>query len=216
MARLRLRTQLVIATLVIIFGLTGAVLLIIRHSVHSEITKQVQASTDASLHAFESVQSERELDLSRTASMLAELPPLKALMTTEHAPTIQDPPRPFWKLAGSDLFVLANSNGRVLGFQVRKTGWTPALAERDLAKSVAQGESAAWWYDNGQLYWVFLCPIIVGAETNQRQLGTLALGYQVDSTVAEQLSLVADSQIALTAGNNVIASTLAPQPVSEF
>ena len=215
MARLRLRTQLLIATLVIIFALTGAVLLIIRQSVHSEITKQVQGSTDASLHAFETVQRERERDLSRTAAMLAELPTLKALMTTEHAPTIQDASRPFWELAGSDLFVLANSNGRVLGFQV-KTGWTRELAEQDLAKSVGQGESSAWWYANGQLYWVFLRPIVAGAETNQRQLGILAVGYQVDSTVAEQLSLVAGSQIALTAGNNVIASTLAPQAVSEF
>jgi signal transduction histidine kinase len=215
MARLRLRTQLLIATLVIIFALTGAVLLIIRHSVHSEITKQVQGSTDASLHAFETVQREREGDLSRTAAMLAELPTLKALMTTEHAPTIQDASRPFWELAGSDLFVLANSNGRVLGFQV-KTGWTRELAEQDLAKSVGQGESSAWWYANGQLYWVFLRPIVAGAETDQRQLGILAVGYQVDSTVAEQLSLVADSQIALTAGDNVIASTLAPQAVTEF
>ena len=215
MARLRLRTQLLIATLVIIFALTGAVLLIIRQSVHSEITKQVQGSTDASLHAFETVQRERERDLSRTAAMLAELPTLKALMTTEHAPTIQDASRPFWELAGSDLFVLANSNGRVLGFQV-KTGWTRELAEQDLAKSVGQGESSAWWYANGQLYWVFLRPIVAGAETDQRQLGILAVGYQVDSTVAEQLSLVAGSQIALTAGNNVIASTLAPQAVSEF
>jgi signal transduction histidine kinase len=216
MARLRLRTQLVIATLVIIFALTGAVLLIIRHSVHSEITKQVQGSTDASLRAFESVQQERERDLSRTAAMLAELPTLKALMTTEHAPTIQDASEPFWELSGSDLFVLANSNGRAFAFQVRQNGWTRELAERDLDKSVRQGETAAWWYANGQLYWVFLCPIVAGAETNQRQLGILAVGYQVDSSVAEQLSLVADSQIALTAGEDVIASTLAPQAVSEL
>jgi hypothetical protein len=216
MTRLRLRTQLVIASLVIIFALTGAVLLIIRHSVHSEITKQVQGSTDASLRAFENVQQERERDLSRTAAILAELPTLKALMTTEHAPTIQDASEPFWELSGSDLFVLANSNGRVFGFQVRQNGWTRELAERDLGKSVRQGESAAWWYANGQLYWVFLCPIVAGAETNQRQLGVLAVGYQVDSTVAEQLSLVADSQIALTAGQDVIASTLAPQAVSEL
>jgi signal transduction histidine kinase len=216
MARIRLRTQLLITTLVIIFALTGAVLLIIRNSIHSEITKQVQASTDASLIAFKSVQQERERDLSRTAAMLAELPTLKALMTTDHAPTIQDASQPFWKLAGSDLFVLANSKGRVLGFQVRKPGWTPELAERDLGKSVGEGESAAWWYADGQLYWVFLCPIVAGAETTQRQLGILAIGYQVDSTVAEQLSLVADSQIALTAGDNVIASTLAPQAVTEL
>src|SRR5580693_489403 len=146
MARLRLRTQLVIATLVIIFALTGAVLLIIRHSVHSEITKQVQGSTDASLRAFESVQQERERDLSRTAAMLAELPTLKALMTTQHAPTIQDASQPFWKLAGSDLFLLANIQGKVLGFHVAKTGWTVPIAERDLNRSLEDREDAAWWY----------------------------------------------------------------------
>jgi len=216
MARLQLRTQLLVATLVIIFALTGAVLLIIRHSVHSEITKQVQASTDASVHAFESVQQERERDLSRSAAMLAELPTLKALMTTRHAPTIQDASGPLWNLAGSDLFVLANSNGRVVAFQVRNRGWTPELSEQHLVKSVRGGESAAWWYANSQLYWVFLRPIIAGVAPNQRQLGTLAVGYQVDSAVAEHLSLVADSEIALVSGDNVIASTLAPEAASEL
>jgi len=114
MVRFRLRTQLLIATLLIIFALTGSVLLIIQQAIHSEITKQMRASTDSSLHAFESVQQERERDLSRTAAMLAELPTLKAVMTTEHAPTIQDASLPFWELAGSDLFVLANSSGHVV------------------------------------------------------------------------------------------------------
>jgi len=216
MVRFRLRTQLLIATLLIIFALTGSVLLIIQQAIHSEITKQVRASTDSSLHAFESVQQERERDLSRTAAMLAELPTLKAVMTTEHAPTIQDASLPFWELAGSDLFVLANSSGHVVGFHVHKTGWTPEIAEQDLGKSIEQRENAAWWYANGQLYWVFLRPIVAGADANQRQLGVLAVGYQVDSTVAEQLSRVSGSQIALVTGSDVIASTLAPQAVSEL
>src|SRR5229473_275921 len=216
MTTYRLRSQLFIAALLIVLGLAGSILLFIRHTVNVEVERNIRDGTNASLRAFESVQQERERDLSRTAAMLAELPTLKALMTTEHAPTIQDASQPFWELSGSDLFVLANSNGRVFGFQVRQNGWTRELAERDLSKSVREGESAAWWYANGQLYWVFLCPIVAGAETNQRQLGILAVGYQVDSTVAEQLSLVADSQIALTAGEDVIASTLAPQAVSEL
>src|ERR1700719_3137972 len=128
MSRLRLRTQLLIATLLIICALMGALLLIVRHTVRSEIARQVQQSTDASLHAFESVQKQHELELSRAAAMLAELPTLKALMTTEHALTIQDASEPFWKLAGSDLFLLAGTDGHVLGFHVAKPGWEPDLA----------------------------------------------------------------------------------------
>jgi signal transduction histidine kinase len=208
MARLRLRTQLVIATLLIICALLGALLLIVHHTVRSEIAEGVRQSTDASLHTFENVQQERELQLSRTAAMLAELPTLKAVMATQHAPTIQDASEPFWKLAGSQLFVLSSPEGRVLSFLVSKPGWGANLAEADLKKSIGEGDDAAWWYGNGQLYRVFLGTILAGSESDQRQLGIIAVGYQIDSTVAEQLALASGSQIALATGDKIIASTL--------
>ena len=210
MARLRLRTQLLIATLVIICALLGSLLLIVRHTVRSEIVEGVQASTTDSLRAFENVQKERELQLSRTAAMLAELPTLKALMTTEHALTIQDASEPLWKLAGSQLFVLAGPDGRVLGFHGTTPRWNVDVAQENLVRSLEQGEDAAWWFGDGQLYRVFLRPITAGTENDRRQLGVIAVGYQIDSTVAEQLSLVSGSQIALTTGDEIIASTLSP------
>jgi signal transduction histidine kinase len=216
MTRLRLRTQLLIATFLIICALTGSVLLIVRQAVRSEIASQVQQNITASLHAFENVQSEHEIQLSRTAAMLAELPTLKALMTTQHAPTIQDGSDPFWKLAGCDLLLLANVQGKVLGFHVAKSEWTASSAERDLNRSLESGQDATLWYADGQLYWVFLRRITAGSETEQRQLGTLAVGYQVDSSVANQLSLVPGSQIALATDDKVIASTLSAQEEAEL
>jgi signal transduction histidine kinase len=216
LARLRLRTQLLVATLVIICALLGSLLLIVRHTVRSEIDEGVQESTNESLRAFENVQQERELQLSRTAAMLAELPPLKALMTTEHALTIQDASEPLWKLAGSQLFVLAGTDGHVLGLHGTVPRWTTALAEENLQRSMEQGEDAAWWYGEGQLYRVFLRPITSGTENEQRQLGVLAVGYQIDTTVAEQLALVSGSQIALTTGDKIIASTLSAADQAEL
>jgi signal transduction histidine kinase len=216
LARLRLRTQLLVATLVIICALLGSLLLIVRHTVRSEIDAGVQESTNESLRAFENVQQERELQLSRTAAMLAELPPLKALMTTEHALTIQDASEPLWKLAGSQLFVLAGTDGHVLGLHGTVPRWTTALAEENLQRSMEQGEDAAWWYGEGQLYRVFLRPITSGTENEQRQLGVLAVGYQIDTTVAEQLALVSGSQIALTTGDKIIASTLSAADQAEL
>src|SRR5580698_10825955 len=164
MQRLRLRTQLLVATLLIICALTGALLLIVRHAVRSEIANQVQQSTEASVRAFESVQRQHEVELSRTAAMLAELPPLKALMTTEHALTIQDRSEPLWKLAGSQLFLLAGPNGQVLGFHGTSPRWKTNVAEENLARSMEQGEDASWWYGDGQLYRVFLRPITSGTD----------------------------------------------------
>lgn len=212
MARLRLRTQLLIANLLIVCGLTGAILFIVRSQVRSEIDQQVRDSTAASVRAFTSVEKQRELQLSRTAALLAELPTLKAMMTTENAPTIQDASLPFWHLSGSDLFLVANPAGQILGFHVRRNVWNPAIAEPDLKRSLEQGEDAAWWYAAGQLYWVFLRPITAGTETETKQLGVIAVGEQVDSSVAQQLAVGAGSQIVLASGNSIIASTF---PTSE-
>jgi len=216
LASLRLRTQLLIATLLVICPLTGALLFIVRYAVRSEIAKQVQGSTEASVHAFEGVQREHQLQLLRTVTVLAELPTLKALMSTQHALTIQDASDPFWKLAGSDLFLLGSTEGKVLGFHVAKPGWTASMAERNLDRSIDQGEEAAWWYAEGKLYSVVLQPITAGSGKDQRQLGILAVGYQVDSTVAQQLALLSASQIALATGNEIVASTLSPGEQNEL
>jgi signal transduction histidine kinase len=211
MTHFRLRTQLFIATLLIICGLTGALLLIIRHTVSVETDRQVRDGTEASVRAFESVQRQREQQLSRTAAMLADLPTLKAQMTTEHAPTIQDASTSWWKLSGSDLFILAMPDRRIVAFHVAKPGWPPEAAERDLKRSVEQGEDASWWYDNGRLYEVFLQTITAGAGPSSQELGFLVIGYQVDSTVAEHLAMEAGNQIALATGDRLIASTLPPK-----
>ena len=216
MPRLQLRTQLLVATLVIICALLGTLLFIVRNTVRSEIADGVRQSTDASLHAFENVQQERELQLSRTAAMLAELPTLKAVMATQHALTIQDASEPFWKLAGSPLFLLSSPDGRVFGFHVSKPGWDAHLVESELTKSIAQGDDAAWWYGSGQLYRVFLRPISAGSENTQRQLGIIAVGYQIDSNVAAQLALASGSQIVLATGDKMIASTLSPGETKEL
>src|SRR5271163_4495394 len=216
MARLRLRTQLLIATLLIIGGLLGALLLIVRHTVRTEIAEGARQSTEASLHAFDNVQSERELQLSRTAAMLAELPTLKAVMATQHALTIQDASEPFWKLAGSQLFVLSGVDGQVFALHVSQPGWPTSLAESDIKRSVAQSEDAAWWFGNGQLYRVFLRPILAGAESDQRHLGIIAVGYEIDSSVAQELAQASGSQIALATGDKIIASTLAPREEQEL
>src|ERR1700686_3086232 len=211
MTHFRLRTQLFIATLLIICGLTGALLLIIRHTVSVETERQVRDGTEASVRAFRRVQRQLEQQLSRPAAMLAELPIIEAQMTTEHAPTIQDASTSWWKLAGSDLFILAMPDRRIVAFHVTKAGWPVEIAERDMKRSVEQGEDVSWWYDNGRLYEVFLRTITRGAGPSAQQLGFLVIGYQVDSTVAEHLAMEANNQIALATGDRLIASTLPPK-----
>ena len=210
MQHFSLRTQLLIATVVIISALTGTTLFIVRHTVSAEIQKQVREGTQESVRTFKNVQEQREAQLARTTEMLAILPTIQALMTTDHAPTIQDGSEIFWKLSGSDLLILAKPDRRIMALHVNQPGWSVETTKRELARSLDQGEGASWWYDNGLLYWVSLRPVTAGGGREARPLGLLAVGYQVDAKVAEQLAAVTGSQIALTSGSKVIASNLMP------
>ena len=216
MTPFRLRSQLLIAALLIILGLTGSLLFFVRRTVNVEIQRQVRDGTDASVRTFESLQRQRELQLSRMAAMLADLPTLKAMMPAPNALTISDASETFWKLAGSDLFVLARPNREVVALHMTKPGGSAANVQRDLVRSTDLGEDASWWYNDGRLYQVFLQPINAGAAPNIQQLGILAVGYQVDSAVAQQLSIVAGNQIALTTNGSVIASTLPTRDEAEL
>lgn len=216
MAPIPLRTQLLIATVLIIFALTGATLLIVRHTVSTEIQKQVREGTRESVRTFTSVQEQRENQLTRTAEMLAILPTLQALMTTAHAPTIQDGSEIFWKLAGSDLFVLAKPDRQVVALHSNQARWTMAASQKELARSLEPGETASWWYDDGLLYWVFLRPINTGSGDTAHPLGLLVIGYQVDASVARQLAAVTGGPIALATGDKIIASTLPGPDAAEL
>ena len=211
MARLRLQSQLLLSTLLIICALTGAILFIIRHTVRTQIAGQVEYSTEASFREFETVQRQLQVQLSRTASLLAEIPTLKALMTTRDAPTIQDGSTPFWRLAGSDLFLLADPGGRVVALDVTQKGLNRETAEGYVRTSLQVGQESAWWYSGGRLYWTFLRPILAGTGDNAKVLGLVAIGYETNSRIAEQLGFVAESKIVLLADNRIIASTFSPQ-----
>src|SRR5882762_5711517 len=126
MARLRLQTQLLISSLLIICALTGAILLILRQTVRSQIAEQVRESTAASVHEFESVQQKLQVQLSRTAALLAELPTLKALMTSRDAPPSRMNRSHSGSWQAATCFSLRTRAGKSWDFMSRERDWTQA------------------------------------------------------------------------------------------
>ena len=138
MSRLRLRTQLFLATLVTICAMTGGLLLIIRHTVSVETYRQVRDGTEDSIRAFEGVQHQRERQLSSSAAMIAEIPLLKSLMTTGHAPTIQDGFDVVLETRGQrSVSFSPKPDGEVVTLHVTDPGFPPEAAERDLKRSMS-------------------------------------------------------------------------------
>ncbi len=220
MGGIRLRTKFLLSMVVVSAALTFTTLLVVRHTVQQEVRLGIQRDLQNSVSAFHSFQRQREVTLERSAALLADLPIVRALMTTHDPATIQDASRDLWHLAGSDLLLLADSSGRVMALQATPQEITvregqdffPAF----LRNADWREESRHWWYVQGHLYEVFLQDIYFGPASRHQVLGYLLLGYEIDDHVARDLSRVAASEVAFRYGGMIVRSTLKPAQESEL
>jgi signal transduction histidine kinase len=175
--------------------------------------------------AFHSFQQQRETTLERSAALLADLPIVRALMTTHHPATIQDASRDLWQHAGSDLLLLADASGKVMALQATPQEITvregqdffPTILQNDaIPREVSRETPRHWWYVEGHLYEVSLQNIYFGPASEHQLLGYLLLGYEIDDHVARDLSRVAASEVAFRYGDGIVRSTLQPAQESEL
>ena len=119
-----------LSLLAISAGLTAATLLIVSYSVQKRFRETIREDLCNSVDTYQSFDKQQEDTLKTSAALLANLPNVRALMTTEDAATIRDASADVRKLSGSDLLVLANRAGIVAALQTRSDG---------LKRNTAQG-----------------------------------------------------------------------------
>jgi len=216
MVKLRMRTKFLLSMLLISAGLTCTSLLLVRRSVQSQVKRGLFSDLHNSVGTFQSFQRERELTLTHSAALMADLPDLRALMTTGHEATIQDAADHLWPLAGSDLFVLADRTGKVVALHTASPGLSHDMAQQSLSSSLNQEGPQHWWFGGQHLYEVFLKPIYFGTAAENRLLGFLVVGYEIDDRVASQVSRIAASQVAFYYGDGIVRTTLSPFQEAEL
>jgi signal transduction histidine kinase len=216
MAKLRMRTKFLLSMLLISTGLTATSLLLVGHRVQAYETREILADLQNSVHTFQDFQQERERTLTHSAELLADLPRLRAVMTTQHEATIQDVSQDLWKLSGSDLLLLADRTGKVVALDTASPGFSREMAQQSLDASLRQESGNHWWFGQQHLYEVFLKPIYFGPAVENRLLGFLVIGYEINDKVAAQISRVAASHVAFSYGDTIVRSTLKPEQQSEL
>ncbi|MGC2111986.1 MAG: HAMP domain-containing sensor histidine kinase [Candidatus Korobacteraceae bacterium] len=216
MSRLRLRTKFLIAMLLTSAGLTAVSLLIVQRTVANQVRHGLSNDLADSVETFRNVQREREAALTRSAELMADLPNLKALMTSHHAPTIQDASQEMLHLSGGDLFALLDPTNQIVGFHTKSPGITRAQAQELLSRQGSLDEPLQWWFAGGHLYQVVLTPIYFGPRADNALLGVVALGSEMNAAVARQVSQVAASQVAIVCDRSVVVSTLKSEQAQEL
>jgi signal transduction histidine kinase len=216
MGGIRLRTKFLLSMVAVSAALTFTTLLVVRNTVQQEVRLGIVRDLQNSVSAFHNSQKQREVMLERSAALLADLPNVRALMTTHDPATIQDASRELWQLAGSDLLLLADSSGKVMALQTTPQEITVREGQDFFPTVVSREETRHWWYIEGHLYEVFLQDIYFGPASGRQVLGYLLLGYEIDDRVARDLSRVAASEVAFRYGDAIVRSTLKPAQESEL
>jgi signal transduction histidine kinase len=224
---MRLRTKFLLTMLIISVGLTTMSLLVVRRLVERHLRDQIVQDMRNSVTVFESAQAQREAALQHAAALLANLPILRAMMTSADPATIQDASGDLFRLAvepsggrsSADLFVLADRQGVVMALHNTGPDFNRRRADGLVRASLERNETSTWWYGGGRLYQMAMRPIYFGTAGEQHLLGYLFLGHEVDDSVVRELKQVAASEVAFFSGmdgRKIVRSTLPPSFESEL
>lgn len=138
----------------------------------------------------------------RMARLLADLPLLKAAVTTD-APTVQPLAKAYRVQLNAGLLIVTGPDGHVLGMD----GLDGAELPASLPKMSREEVSTFWPHPRGVLQVVSVPILIRPSEV----LGRLTVGFFLDDHLAQQFKDVTGSEIAFGARGQILASTL-PAP----
>jgi signal transduction histidine kinase len=193
-------------------SLTCSTLLVVRHRVELQIGEQIRDVLQNSVVTFQHIQRLRENTLEQSAQVVAAQPSLAALMSSHDKRTIEDESNLWFKKVAiaADVFLLADSGGRLMAVESLAPGLTEAEAQRLLEQSLRNGTTRDWWFGGGHLLQVSMWPIYFGDPANGSQQGLVVVGYEISDQVAADISRVASSEVAFRYGSKIVVSTLKP------
>jgi signal transduction histidine kinase len=203
---LRTRVLLTAAMASIIAGTTVVSVLAIRHPLQQLFVKNVSADLQNSIAFFAKFQSEKIIALDRENALLADLPSLKALMTTNDERTIDDGAVEFWKVSGADLFALADHDGSIVAAfaGADKAGGT---MRRDLHTYVSR-DSNSYFVSEGKLFACSVRPLYFGRQSEGTILGYVISGFAIDRPAVEQLTRTTGVGATFISGDEILASSI--------
>ncbi len=202
---IRTHVLLVVAMALVIAIVTCGCLLLIRHRLRAQVTDDLSQDLDHSVITFQNLQAERVSALERENSLLAELPTLKALMTSGDELTIQDGATEFWQLSGNDLFALAYPDGRIVAVYTKGAPVDATL--RQGLKTLLASPQKRYLIDGQGLYVCSLRPLYFGSDEAGTLLGYVISGISIERTV-RQISQPTGVEATFLSDGQVVASTL--------
>jgi signal transduction histidine kinase len=206
LANLSLRTKFLLSTILVITGLTGAALLVVRQTVQDHARQELTASAHSSLIIFEMLERQRQVLMSRKADLLAT----SAFLSDDDASSFTDSTNNPLDTSQADLMALANANGKILALHTVHSNLRAQALEPLLQSTLAKNHTSDWWYAQGSLYQVEVQSIRSLGNDAPAQRSTVIVGQEFDDRSVRDLAHLLSSEVALRYDGHVVASTLDP------
>jgi signal transduction histidine kinase len=190
---------------IVIASITCVTLLLVRERMQQQVTDGLTQDLRNSVETFHNLETERLEALRRENALLADLPTLKALLTSSDDLTIQDGAVEFWQLSGQDVFALADPSGRVIAAYAKNASAGAEL--RKGLEEILHQPRKPYVIDGRQLYACSRQPLYFGSEETGTLLGYVIIGISIDRSVHE-ISTASQAEAAFVSNGGIVASTL--------
>jgi signal transduction histidine kinase len=210
-----MRTSLLASLLALAVLMSALFLLLVRTIGERQIERGMSGDMARSLATFQTIEQQRRSFLVKEAVLLADLPSLKALLTTADRMTVQDGAEPYWHTSESDLFALLGPSGDVLALYSTGPPLDPAQVAAQLRSTLGSSteggsstEAEGSLFSRGRLFATAACPVYFG--TGGLLLGYVSIGYELDDKLAREVAGSTSSEITFAVRGQTVASTLDP------
>jgi signal transduction histidine kinase len=219
---MRMRMTLLLSVMSVSIGLTALTLVVIHKSLQRQIQQSLSSDLERSIVAFQNLQVHRREILRREASLLADEPRLKALMTVllrsspDNARTVRDQGLEFWRVSGAAFFALADPKGEVVARYEEGAAADITDTPSQLPENLFTGNGTGYVLHDGRLYETVSAPIYFGSPTEGTLLGYVTIGYAIDHALAKEIGQVAAGEVVFTADGAIAATTLDATQTRDF
>jgi len=201
--------------LAVVFLLTASVLVLVQARMRKQLKADLAATLQMESHLYGEMESMRREQSRHSTEVIASQPIVKALVSTNDRLTVQDGSQSILETSHADLLILENLNGDILGLRLKSGHGSvelDAATVQPLLRSTDAEED--WWFVNARLYDVHFAQIVSGAGSEERALGRIALGREIQRDTI--LSTFGKTAFAFERNGHVLLSSLPPDNWSEL
>ena len=203
-----LRSRIFLASALLAVLCIGVAIYLVNVRVTGEAERTLEREMLAAAALVDNLRTTRTETYAQMARFIADAPQLKAAVDTDDPPTVQDVANGYQNQVKSNLLLVTHRSGRVLATVGASERTATIISSQPAVRNALAGrESHSLVPQPDGILQLVTVPIFVGL-THPDILGTLSVGFMLDSALAAQLKQITLSDIAFGMDGQILAATL--------